>query len=56
MPDNRDIDVFGRQVHELSSLTPEQLEDRPWEALLSLNAVYSAAPPGGVAAAPPASR
>lgn len=56
MPNNRDIDVFGRKVPELSTLTPEQLEDRKWEALLILNAVYSAATPGGVAAAPSASR
>ena len=51
MPDNRDIAVFAKRVYELSALTPEQLDARKWEALLIVNAVYSAATPDGIAKA-----
>jgi hypothetical protein len=51
MADNRDIAVFAKKVYELSVLTPEQLDVRKWEALLIVNAVYSAATPNGVATA-----
>ena len=51
MSDNRDIAVFAKRVCELSALTPEQLDARKWEALLIVNAVYSAATPDGVAKA-----
>lgn len=51
MSENRDIAVLARKVYELSVLTPAQLDDRKWEALLILNAVYSASTPDGVAAA-----
>jgi hypothetical protein len=50
MSENRDIAVLARKVYELSVLTPAQLDDRKWEALLILNAVYSASTPDGVAA------
>ncbi len=51
MADNRDIAVFAKKVYELSVLTPEQLDAQKWEALLIVNAVYSAATPGGIAKA-----
>ena len=51
MPNNKDIAVLAKKVYELSALTPEQLDDRKWEALLFLNAVYSSATPDGVAKA-----
>lgn len=51
MPNNKDIAVLAKKVYELSALTPAQLDDRKWEALLFLNAVYSSATPDGVAKA-----
>jgi len=51
MSDNKDIAVLAKKVYELSILKVEDLDVRKWEALLILNAVYSAATPEGVAKA-----
>ena len=51
MSDNKDIAVLAKKVYELSILKIEALDARRWEALLILNAVYSAATPDGIAKA-----
>ncbi len=51
MSNNKDIAILAKKVYELSALTPAQLDERKWEALLFLNAVYSSATPDGVAKA-----
>lgn len=51
MPNNMDIAVLAKKVYELTTLSPQQLEERKWQALLILNAVYSSATPDGVAKA-----
>jgi hypothetical protein len=51
MSNNKDIAVLAKKVYELSALPPAQLDDQKWEALLILNAVYSAATPDGIAKA-----
>lgn len=48
---NQEIPVLAKRVYELSVLKPAELEERRWEALAILNAVYSSATPEGVAAA-----
>ena len=48
MADNKDIAVLAKKVYELSVLPVAGLEDRKWEALLILNAVYSSATPKGI--------
>jgi hypothetical protein len=51
MASNKDIAVLAKKIYELSVLSPAELESQKWQALLLLNAVYSAATPAGVAAA-----
>jgi hypothetical protein len=51
MTSNKDIAVLAKKIYELSVLSPAELESQKWQALLLLNAVYSAATPEGVAAA-----
>lgn len=51
MASNMDIAVLAKKVYELTTLSPQQLEERKWQALLILNAVYSSATPDGVAKA-----
>lgn len=51
MASNKDIAVLAKKVYELTTLTPEQLEEHKWQALLFVNAVYSSATPEGVAKA-----
>jgi hypothetical protein len=51
MADNKDIAVLAKKVYELSTLAPDELDARKWQALLILNAVYSSATPDGVAQA-----
>jgi len=51
MTSNKDIAVLAKKIYELSVLSPAELESQKWQALLLLNAVYSAATPDGVAAA-----
>ncbi len=51
MASNKDIAVLAKKIYELSVLSPAELEAQKWQALLLLNAVYSAATPEGVAAA-----
>lgn len=46
---NSDVVVFAKKVYELSTLTLAEIEARKWEALLIVNAVYSAATPAGIA-------
>ena len=48
MPDNKDIAVLAKKVYELSVLPVAELDARKWEALLILNAVYSAATKDGI--------
>lgn len=48
MADNKDIAVLAKKVYELSVLPVPELEARKWEALLVLNAVYSAATKEGI--------
>lgn len=45
---NKDIAVLANKVYELSTLKLEELDARKWEALLVLNAVYSAATQEGI--------
>jgi hypothetical protein len=49
MADNKDIAVLAKKVYELSTLAPEELEARKWEALLIVNAAIGSATPEGVA-------
>ena len=49
MADNKDVAVLAKKVYELTTLTPEELEVRKWEALLIVNAGISAATPEGIA-------
>lgn len=48
MTDNKDIAVLAKKVYELSILPVATLEERKWEALLILNAVYSSATTAGI--------
>ena len=48
MPDNKDIAVLAKKIYALSVLSPAELDERKWEALLILNAVYSSATPEGI--------
>ena len=48
MTDNKDIAVLAKKIYELSILPVATLDDRKWEALLILNAVYSSATPKGI--------
>lgn len=48
---NREIAVLAKKVAELADLPPAALEDRKWEALIILGAVYASATPTGVAKA-----
>jgi hypothetical protein len=48
MADNKDIAVLAKKIYELSILPVATLDDRKWEALLMLNAVYSSATPKGI--------
>jgi len=45
---NKDIAVLAKNVYELSTLKLEELDARKWEALLVLNAVFSAATQEGI--------
>lgn len=45
---NKDIAVLAKKVYELSALKLEELDARKWEALLVLNAVFSAATKAGI--------
>lgn len=45
---NKDIAVLAKNVYELSALQLEELDSRKWEALLVLNAVFSAATQEGI--------
>jgi hypothetical protein len=49
MASNLDIAVMAKKVYELSTLSPEQLEAKKWEAVLILNAVISSATQDGIA-------
>lgn len=49
MANNLDIAVLAKKIYELSTLSPEDLEARKWEALLIINAVISSAAPEGIA-------
>ncbi|SFF11212.1 hypothetical protein SAMN02745121_07000 [Nannocystis exedens] len=48
MADNKDFAVLAKKVFELSTLAPEELEARKWEALLIVNAAIGSATPEGV--------
>jgi len=50
-PFNKDVAVLAKKIYELSTLTPEALEARKWEALVLLTAAYSSATPDGIARA-----
>jgi len=49
MASNLDIAVMAKKIYELSTLSPEQLEAKKWEAVLILNAVISSATQDGIA-------
>lgn len=51
MADNKDVAVLAKKVYELTTLMPDELEARKWEALLIVNAVISSATPDGIAKA-----
>jgi len=51
MANNMDIAVLAKKLYELSTLTPDALEARKWEALLLTSAAYNSATPDGVAKA-----
>ncbi|MDC0720904.1 hypothetical protein [Nannocystis bainbridge] len=51
MADNKDVAVLAKKVYELTTLNPDELEVRKWEALLIVNAVISSATPAGIAKA-----
>ena len=48
MADNKEIAVLAKKIYELSILPVATLDNRKWEALLILNAVYSSATPKGI--------
>lgn len=48
---SRDIAVLAKKIAELAALPPAALEERKWEALVLLGAVYASATPDGVARA-----
>lgn len=50
-PFNRDVAVLAKKIHELSTLSPADLEARKWEALVLLIATHASATPEGVAKA-----
>jgi hypothetical protein len=39
---------MAKKIYELSTLTPDELEARTWEAFLIINAVISSATPAGI--------
>jgi hypothetical protein len=51
MADHKDIAALAKRVDELSALSLEPLEDRKWEALQVVTAVFSSATPDGIAKA-----
>ncbi len=48
MASNIDVAVMAKKIYELSTLTPDELEARTWEAFLIINAVISSATPAGI--------
>jgi len=48
---NQDIAALAKKVVQLSLLSPAELEERRWEALLILGAIYGSATPEGTAVA-----
>jgi hypothetical protein len=50
-PFNRDVAVLAKKVYELSTLSPDALEARKWEALVLVSAAYGSATPEGIAKA-----
>ena len=50
-PFNRDVAVLAKKIHELSTLSPEALEARKWEAVVLVIAAFSSATPEGIAKA-----
>lgn len=48
---NKDVAVLAKKVYELTTLSPEALDERKWEALVLLSAVYGSATPEGIAKA-----
>ena len=51
MPENADIAVLAKKVHELSILPLAELDERKWEALIIVNAVLASATTDGAARA-----
>lgn len=47
-PFNRDVAVLAKKVYELSTLSPDALEARKWEALIILTAVHGSATQEGI--------
>ena len=50
-PFNRDVAVLAKKVYELSTLSPEALEARKWEAVVLVIAAFSSATAEGIAKA-----